>query len=284
MTDKPRILMCRPDHFGVDYAINPWMDPKSWAEDAEQLAASARAQWVPAASGLPDLVFTANAAVVMDGTALLARFRHPERQREEDRFERMFRRLEADGVINRVRLLPANLRLEGAGDCVWDRSRGMFWMGYGPRSDNAARLVVEDCFGLETVALELVDPHYYHMDTALNALPGGEMMYVPSAFSADGLAELHARVAPGLRIPVDPADAALLAANAVCIGRDIVLSQCSDALAARLEARGYRVHRSPLTAFTRSGGAAFCLTLRLDHRSDAAARHETRAVPALALG
>ncbi|HUB96152.1 MAG TPA: arginine deiminase-related protein, partial [Stellaceae bacterium] len=139
MTDKPRILMCRPDFFGVDYVINPWMDPASWATDAKALAATAQAEWrayhdklkrfgaaihlVPPAPGLPDLVFTANAAVVMDGTALLARFRHPERQREEDRFERLFRRLAADGVIERVRHLSPNLRLEGAGDCVWDRTR-----------------------------------------------------------------------------------------------------------------------------------------------------------------
>ncbi len=109
MTDKPRFLMCRPDFFGVDYAINPWMDPKSWAGDAAALAASARAEWrayhrtlkrlgaeirlVPPAAGLPDLVFTANGAVVMDGTALLARFRHPERQGEEALYASAFRRL-----------------------------------------------------------------------------------------------------------------------------------------------------------------------------------------------
>jgi N-dimethylarginine dimethylaminohydrolase len=300
MTEKPRLLMCRPDFFGVDYAINPWMDPASWARDAEALAASAGAEWrayhrtlqrlgaaihlVPPAPGLPDLVFTANGAVVMDGTALLARFRHPERQGEEDRFECMFRRLASDGVIDRVRHLPASLRLEGAGDCVWDRTRGLFWMGYGLRSDQVARGAVEDCFGIETVALELVDPRFYHMDTALNPLPGGEVMYVPGAFTGDGLAELHARVAPGLRIPVEADDAALLAANAVSIGHDIVLSQCSESLRARIEERGYKVHRSPLTSFTRSGGAAFCLTLRLDLRSEGAARSVSRGVPALALG
>jgi N-dimethylarginine dimethylaminohydrolase len=299
MTDKPQILMCRPSFFGVNYAINPWMDPASWANDAEALAAASHGQWfafhdtlrrlgaaihlVPPAPGLPDLVFTANAAVVMDGTALLARFRHPERQAEEDRFERMFRRLASAGVIDRVRHLPAGQRLEGAGDCVWDSARGVFWMGYGPRSDKAARAAVEDCFGIETVALELADPRFYHMDTALNPLPGGELLYVPSAFTASGLAELHDRVAPGLRIPVEPADAALLAANAVSICHEIVLSQCSEGLRARLEERGYTVHRSPLTAFARSGGAAFCLTLRLDHRSQPA-QADTGAAPALAFG
>ena len=100
--------MCRPEHFAVSYAINPWMDPQSWARDARARAAAAH-EWdglhrklgelgatidlVPAASGLPDLVFTANAAVVLDRKVLLARFRHPERQGEEPHFEAAFRSL-----------------------------------------------------------------------------------------------------------------------------------------------------------------------------------------------
>ena len=111
--NAPRILMCRPKHFGVTYAINPWMDPKSWASEAKSLAAAARREWralharlkelgaeielVPPEPGLPDLVFTANSAVVMDGKALLARFRHPERQGEEPVFERAFEKLQATG-------------------------------------------------------------------------------------------------------------------------------------------------------------------------------------------
>jgi len=297
---QARILMCRPDHFDVSYAINPWMDPAGWASRAETLSAAARAEWrgltrtlkalgarielVPPAAQLPDLVFTANAAVVMDGIALLARFRHPERQGEEPPIARAFGRLQAAGIIHDIRHLPAGVTLEGAGDCVWDRTRDLFWMGHGPRSDAAARAVVEDCFGIETVALELADARFYHMDTALCPLTGGEVLYVPFAFTAGGLAEIHARVGPELRIAVGGADAALLAANAVCLGHDIVLTRCSDALCRALEERGYRVHRLPLAAFARSGGSAFCLTLRLDHRSARARLMPSEPVPALAFG
>lgn len=282
----PRILMCRPKHFAVTYAINPWMDPAGWAADNRSLTASARLEWerlyhallglgatvelLPPVPDLPDLVFTANAAVVMDRKALLARFRHAERRREQPHFERGFRELKARGYIDGIAALPEGIVLEGAGDCVWDATRGLFWMGHGPRSTLAARPVVEETFGVETLALELADPRFYHMDTALSALGKGEVMYFPGAFTAAGLAEIRTRVAPKQRIELDEEDAVRLAANAVSIGDAIVLSECSSALRRRLEARGYRVVATPLASFLRSGGSAFCLTLRLDRSSASA--------------
>jgi len=157
--------------------------------------------------------------------------------------------------------------LEGAGDCVWDTSRKLFWLGYGQRSDAEARHAVADMFGQEVVALELADGRFYHMDTALSALPGGEVMYLPAAFTAAGQAAIRDRVAPEQRIALGMADARRLAANAVCLGDAVVMSACSERLRAELGERGYRVVTTPLTAFLRSGGSAFCLTLRLDRRS-----------------
>ena len=222
----------------------------------------------------------------MDGKALLARFRHKERQGEEPVFARAFEKLRAKGAIDEIRTLPDGVFLEGAGDCVFDAARQLYWMGHGPRSSLAARPYVEAILGVETVALQLADPRFYHMDTALNPLTRGELLYVPEAFTAAGLGELHERVAPELRIAVEPEDAALLAANAVCIGDAIVLSRCSDELARRLEERGYRVHRTSLASFARSGGSAFCLTLRLDLRSrparPAQARREHAAIASVA--
>src|SRR5712692_9846192 len=166
---QPRLLMCRPKHFAVTYAINPWMDPAGWAADGRTLAAAARQEWerlnhallrlgatielVPPMANLPDLVFTANAAVVLDRKALLARFRHAERQREQPVFAQAFRALAERGLLDAVVEMP-----EGAGDCLWDRYRGLFWMGCGFRSDAAASAVVEQSFGVGCVALHLSDP------------------------------------------------------------------------------------------------------------------------------
>jgi N-dimethylarginine dimethylaminohydrolase len=287
------LLMCEPAHFGVTYSINPWMDPASWARDDHALAAAARREWIafhrvlrrlgaaieliPAAPGLPDLVFTANAALVLDRTALLARFRHPERQAEEGPVAAAFRALLAGGIVDDVVALPDGIVLEGAGDCVWDATRQLFWMGHGPRSSLAAREAVAEIFGVDVVALELVDPRFYHMDTALSALPGGEVMYVPCAFTAAGRADIHERVPPALRIEIDADDARRLAANTVCIGDTLVMSACSRRLRAALRERGYRVSTTSLASFQRSGGSAFCLTLRLDRRSAQGRMQETAA-------
>jgi len=292
MTKNPHILMCRPKFFGVTYAINPWMDPKSWASQAGAFAKDARREWrdlyaqlktlgaeislVAPEEGLPDLVFTANAAVVMDGKALLARFRHEERQGEEPVFQRSFEKLRAKGAISEIRTLPDGVFLEGAGDCVFDATRKIYWMGHGPRSSLTARRYVEEHLGVETVALQLADPRFYHMDTALCPLARGELIYVPEAFTEDGLSEISARVTPEKRIPVGPEDAVRLAANAVNIDGAIVLSRCGEDLRRRLEERGYRVIETPLASFARSGGSAFCLTLRLDLRSRPAAAAKVR--------
>jgi len=280
----PRLLMCRPEHFGVVYAINPWMKPRDWKQEEHILAAQSRREWmglrhtlaalgaeielVPAASGVPDLVFTANSAVVLDRKALLARFRYPQRRGEESHFRDAFRSLQARGLIDAVRTLPEDIVLEGAGDCVWDRSRKMFWLGHGPRSDAAAQAAVENTFGVEAVPLELSDPRFYHLDTALCPLPHGDVMYVPEAFTAAGRAVVRNNVVKAQRIELGMADACQLAANAVCIGDTLVMSACSKRLRAELEGRGYEVVTVPLGSFLRSGGAAFCLTLRLDLKSD----------------
>jgi N-dimethylarginine dimethylaminohydrolase len=279
----PRYLMCPPRHFAVTYSINPWMDPKAWADSGQALAATAARQWaglrralaaagakvetLAPVAGLPDLVFTANAAVVLDGKALTARFRHAERQGEQPVFAAAFAALKARGLIDEIVAMPQGVALEGAGDCIFDRQRGMFWMGCGFRSDAAAAAVVERTFGLPCVALQLADPSFYHLDTCFCALPCGAVLYYPGAFTPEALEAIHQRVAPEQRIALDRADADRFAANAVAFGNVIVLSSCTEALKRALERRGYAVVKTPLHAFLCSGGSACCLTLRLDHRS-----------------
>ncbi len=278
----PRLLMCEPQHFAVSYSINPWMDPANWAADEHAVAV---AQWaglrealveagasiepVIPQQGLPDLVFTANAAVVHNGTALLARFRHPERQGEEPVFAAAFEALRERGLIERVERLPDGVVMEGAGDCLFDEARNLFWMGFGHRSELRAAAAVEAAFGLPVVPLQLADPRFYHLDTAFCPLPSGDVIYHADAFTDEGRTAIAARVAESKRVVLSEAEAAQFSANAVCVGSTIVMSRCSDPLRKRLSRRGYDVADTPLDTFLQSGGSAACLTLRLDRSSSA---------------
>ncbi|NPC58192.1 ornithine--oxo-acid transaminase [Caenimonas soli] len=276
----PQLLMSPPDFFEVAYAINPWMNPQQWSLDAKRLRRDALAGWdalratyealgarvlvKPAAQGWPDLVFTANCAVVLDGKAILARYLKSERAGEELHGQRMFEQLKARGEIDAIFRTPEGVYFEGAGDAIYDPVRKLMWMGWGQRSSRAAHHTVEQVFGIPTLSLELVDPHFYHLDTAFCLLSGGEILYHPAAFTEEGRERILA-LAAGKLIEAPQEDAQHLAVNSVCLGRDIVMCYCSQALRQSLERRGYRVHVVPLGSFNRSGGAAYCLTLKLNN-------------------
>ncbi|HEX3364697.1 dimethylarginine dimethylaminohydrolase family protein [Phenylobacterium sp.] len=281
MTAPARFLMTDPAAFDVSYRINPWMDPGAWTAEhrAAALAASgelraalqalgAHVETIEAVRGLPDLVFPANAAVVLDGRVLLARFRHPERQGEETVFRAVFARLKARGVVSEVIDLPDGVLQEGAGDAIWDAGRGWFWAGFGPRSNRASLGVIRKVFGREVVGLELASERFYHLDTCFCPLVGGEVLYHPDAFTPDALATIRARIAEADRIEATAEEAAAFCVNAVNLGQTLVMARAPATLRAKLEARGYRLVEIDLAPFIRSGGAAYCMTLRLDRTSD----------------
>jgi len=274
------ILLVDPAHFDVHYAINPWMSPDVWRADADELKLSAREGFealkrilvrigcrvtvLDGAPGLPDMVFPANAAIVLDGRALMARFRHPERRGEEARFLEAFEQLRRQGVIHTLAGLPDGCFQEGAGDCIWDDNRQCFWAGFGPRSDVSAVALIERFFTQRVVALELVTERAYHLDVCFAPLAGGEVLWYPPAFSAEAQLQVLDRVGETNLITADAQDLAAFNVNAVNIGRDIVMATCTPRLRALLEARGYRIHDLPLGPFMLAGGGAFCMTLRLD--------------------
>lgn len=299
---RPQFLMTDPARYAVTYRINPWMRPDAWSSNAAELTAQAAAasaalagaltglgadiRWVPAAPDLPDLVFPANAAVVLDGVALLARFQRTERRGEEPVFAAAFERLRAEGLITRVATLPEGCFHEGAGDAIWDRTRRLFWTGFGQRSCRAASDQIADVFGQTVVPLHLATPRFYHLDTCFCPLSGGEILYYPPAFTPAALSAIRQRVAPADLIEATDEDAARFCVNAVSLGRDIVMASAAPALKRTLTERGYRVRDLDLSPFILSGGAAFCMTLRLDLESAAPAQetdhdHANAATPAL---
>ncbi len=287
MVPTGSILMIRPDHYDVSYAINPWMDPQAWQAAGDSARVQAAEQWLalaaalrragaevinePGVADLPDMAFPANAAVVLDRVALLARFRHPERQAEEAPTHALFQRLLGAGHLDEVRLLPESVTQEGAGDALWDAARGHFWAAHGPRSSRDSLPVLAATFGQPVVGLELATRSYYHLDTCFCPLPGGEVMYYPPAFTPDSLRRIAHLVPASHRLEATVDEAAAFSLNAVAVGRTLVMATPPDSLRRRLEAWGYTVVAVDLSRFRQSGGGAYCMTLRLDRRSEAGA-------------
>jgi N-dimethylarginine dimethylaminohydrolase len=266
---KPHVLMCAPEHFGVDYVINPWMEDQIGRTDQKQarrqwdalrrrLAQHAELSFAPSAPGLPDMPFTANAGLVLDGVAAVSRFHARERRPEERLFRRWF---ELNGFA--IAPWPEDVAFEGAGDALPDHARGTIWCGHGWRTSRRAPPLLENIFGRRVVSLRLVDPRFYHLDTCLCPLSDGWLLYYPAAFDEASLRTIRALTPAERRLEVCEADAVAFACNAVEIGRRIFMNDCSLELRRRLDAAGFMATTTPLTEFLKAGGAAKCLTLHL---------------------
>jgi lysine-ketoglutarate reductase/saccharopine dehydrogenase-like protein (TIGR00300 family) len=269
MTDSIRFLMCPPNHYDVDYVINPWMEGnihkssrdravEQWHKLHHILKDRSLVDLVDPQPGWPDMVFTANAGLVLGKTVVLSRFLHKERQGEEPHFKKWF---EDQGYT--VYELPKDLPFEGAGDALLDREGRWLWTGYGFRSELDSHSYLAKWLDIEVVSLRLVDERFYHLDTCFCPLKGGYLLYYPPAFDAYSNRLIEMRVSPEKRIAIEEPDAVNFACNAVNIDHVVVMNKASDSLKKRLVEAGFEVVETPLTEFLKAGGAAKCLTLRV---------------------
>lgn len=269
MTDSIQILMCAPHHYDVDYVINPWMEgnihrssreraEEQWNQLYQRLKTYADVTLVEPQPGWPDMVFTANAGLVLGNTVVLSRFFHPERQGEEPYFQQWF---EDNGYT--VHTLPKSLPFEGAGDALLDRAGRYLWAGYGFRSELDSHPYLAKWLDVEVLSLRLVDRRFYHLDTCFCPLTDGYLLYYPAAFDTYSNRMIELRVPAEKRIPIDEVDAVNFACNSVNVNRVVVMNKASDGLKQILGDRGFTVVETPLTEFLKAGGAAKCLTLRM---------------------
>jgi N-dimethylarginine dimethylaminohydrolase len=267
---KTRLLMCPPDEFGIAYDINPWMTrnvgvstpnaARQWERFVETLhcAGDVEISTLAPQPDCPDLVFTANAALISGKLAILSSFRHAERRREQPAF-RTF--------LTRAGFATTFLQqtfFEGAGDALFDRRRPVLYAGYGWRSERTAMAQIAETLSARVVPLLLVDERFYHLDTALCPLASGHVLAYMDAFSPHAQKLLRRSVEPEYLIEVSFEDAIAFACNAVEIGESIVLHNASLRLRERLNSAGYRVFATDLSEFHKAGGSAKCLTLKLE--------------------
>lgn len=262
--------MCEPHHFDVRYAINPWMNA-----DVPVDFALARDQWrtlvqayrdhghtvetVAPVAGLPDMVFAANAAFVVDGRVLGSSFHAPERRPESAAYENWFK---AAGYVVQA---PDSV-CEGEGDFV---AAGRFVLaGTGFRTHRAAHREAQEFFGKPVISLDLVDPRFYHLDTALFFLGEesaegdergeGDIAYYPAAFSP-GSREALRTLYPRAVIATEE-DALAFGLNSVSDGRHVFVAPQAPGLIGRLADRGYAPVPVDLSEFRKAGGGIKCCT------------------------
>jgi len=257
-------LMCPPDYFAVEYAINPWMDP-----DEPVNTALAMHQWrqlretfirlghtvrtIDPLPGLPDMVFAANGATVVDGKVMGARFQYPQRAAEGAAYLTWF--IE-NGYSTAVSPRSVN---EGEGDIVF-AGRAII-AGHGFRTDVAAAAELEELFGLPVLSVRLVDPRFYHLDTALCVLDADTAACYPAAFDDAGRATLAGHFAE--LIEAKDEDAEALGLNAISDGRHVVMPEQATSLAAQIAEKGFEPVGVDMSEFLKAGGGPKCCTLEL---------------------
>jgi N-dimethylarginine dimethylaminohydrolase len=264
IASRRHYLMCKPEHFAVTYAINPWMRP-----DVPVDVELAVAQWemlrrtyldlghrvdlIDPVPGLPDMVYAANGATVVDGVVYGARFRYSERAPEAAAHRAWFA---ASGFGDVV--LPEFVN-EGEGDLLV--AGGVILAGSGFRTDPCAHAEAAKVLRRAVVALQLVDPRFYHLDTALAVLDETTIAWLPEAFAPESRAVLQNRYPDA--VLATPADAGVLGLNAVSDGRHVVLPAEATDLAAALAERGFVPVPVAVSELLKGGGGPKCCTLEV---------------------
>ncbi|SNS66586.1 N-Dimethylarginine dimethylaminohydrolase [Micrococcales bacterium KH10] len=256
-------LMARPTYYTVNYQINPWMHPEiatdgslamqQWQELHDlYVRIGHHVEVIEGAPGLPDMVYAANGGLVVDGIAVAANFTYPERQGETELYADWFRsagfEVHYTDEVN-----------EGEGDIL--TVGDVILAGTGFRTSTKAHEQIAKVTGREVISLELVDPRYYHLDTALSVLGPDLIAYYPPAFSPASREVLSQRF-PDALIATD-ADAAALGLNLVCDGVHAMMAPRAVDLIEKVRGRGFTVHTVDTSELLKGGGGIKCCTLEL---------------------
>jgi len=261
------VLMCRPDFFTVSYRINPWMHPEDPTDTslavtqwetlyAKYLELGYDVHLIDGLPGLPDMVYAANGGFVLDGIAYGAKFQYPERQPEGPAYMEWF-------ATNGFTVAEPVSTNEGEGDFLLVGET--IYAGTGFRSDAASHDELRRIYGREVVTLKLVDPSFYHLDTAFAVLDSnggpGSIAFLPKAFDAASLDILDSRFPDAIH--VNDADAAVLGLNSFSDGKNVIIASRATDFERQLRERGFTPHGVDLSELLLGGGGVKCCTLEL---------------------
>lgn len=264
---KGNWLLCAPKHYDVSYEINAWMHvdnrpdrslaSKQWntlKETLEKIGCNLRL--IEQEPGLPDMVFTANGGLISGSKAILPSFAFKERQGETPFFQRWFNEYGLETI-------PVTNNFEGEGDALFVGNDTLF-CGFGFRSSPEAYNEISKVLGLSNENLihcHLIDPYFYHLDTCFCPLNDKIGFYYPGAFTKNSQADMERRLSL-FKVPQE--EARRFACNAVVLGSDVVLPTGCRAVCDFLRDKGFTPHEVEMSEYLKAGGAAKCLSLRLD--------------------
>ena len=154
-----------------------------------------------------------------------------------------------------------HINFEGAGDALFDTD-GLLWFGSGPRSDVTAIAQISSVLGVKINALELVDPRWYHLDTAFCPLSDGYAIAYQKAFSEDSVKSIKNKLGDKV-IWISDEDANNFACNAICLDHEVILYRASSELKETLKRYNFKVVEIDISEFMKSGGSCKCMTLEI---------------------
>lgn len=262
-----KILMCRPDYFGIKYSINPWMSVQHTVDHPIALSqweklyntilnCGANVLFVEPIADYPDMVFTANAGLLYQNKIILSHFKFKERQGEEDYFYDWFNK-------NDFEILNPNYAnepfFEGAGDALLAGDK--LFAAYGFRTNRDFYEKAKYLDHSKIIYCELADPYFYHLDTCFCPINDKLAIGYPNAFTQESQKHMQENIE---LISVKEDEARRFACNAVVLGNHVVLPAECPEITAELEKRGLIVHACEMTEYLKAGGACKCLTLRID--------------------
>ena len=260
---KRTVLMCKPEFFTVVYRINPWMDPALPTDTSLAVA-----QWqtlydtyiglgfdvhlIDPIDGLPDMVYAANGGFVIDGIAYGAKFTYPQRQPEGPAYMDWFA---ANDLAVRE---PVEIN-EGEGDFLLVGD--VILAGTGFRSASNSHEEIAEIYNREVVTLNLINPSFYHLDTAIAVLDDTNIAYLESAFDEESLVKLRALYPDAILATEE--DAAVLGLNSYSDGYNVVIASRAKDFERQLRERGYNPIGVDLSELLLGGGGVKCCTLEL---------------------
>ncbi len=258
------LLVSDATHFQVDYEINPYMnialqpDPVTAVAEHQSIVAAHRAagrrvEYIASAPDCPDMVFTANAAAVRGGRAVLG-YLPPERKAELPYFQDWLVRSGFDVV-------EAPYPFSGQGDAL--ACGDLLLAGYGQRTDRRMHAILARELGYQVVPLHTVSSRWYDLDLAVAVISRDTLAYCPDALDAPSRRRLLGLGLQLIEVSVD--EAAQFALNLISDGTTVTMSRGAPRFAGTLRAHGLRVVELDTTELAKGGGGVRCTALTLDN-------------------